>query len=428
MILDPVKNAFKIPDLRKKILYTLFIILIFEIGSVITVPFMNAETLKSMFSLTSEETLANSMFGYLNLLSGGGMQRASLFAMSVSPYINASIIIQLLTYAIPALERLQKEGEEGRKKISMITRYVSVVLGIVEAIGYFFILDNYGALETGDYNKFFVAVVIVASFTAGSAMVMWLGERINQKGIGNGISIILFVSIATQFPTFVVQIFQAAQTKLAWGVIILLIFAVMIVLIVAMNDGERRIPVQYAKKVVGRKMYGGQSTFLPLKVTMSGVLPIIFASAFVSMPSLIASFFPNSEFAKGVNTYFGHASWAYAVVYFILIIAFNFFYVSVQYNPVEMANNIQKNGGFVFGLRPGAPTADYIKRVLNKITIVGAACLAFIAIVPIFYQMGTQIQVALGGTSIIIVVGVILETLKQLESQMLMRHYKGFLD
>jgi preprotein translocase subunit SecY len=289
------------------------------------------------------------------------------------------------------------------------------------------ILKNNNALVTG-YNEFFMAAVIVASFTAGSAIVMWLGERINQKGIGNGISIILFVSIATQFPTFVMQIFAAAEQKLAWGIIILIIFAVMIVLIVAMNDGERRIPVQYAKKVVGRKMYGGQSTFLPLKVTMSGVLPIIFASAFVSMPSLIASFFPQSGFALWLNANFGYTSWAYALVYFLLIIAFNFFYVSVQYNPVEMANNIQKNGGFVFGLRPGAPTADYIKKVLNKITIVGAICLAFIAIVPIFYQMGTGIQVALGGTSIIIVVGVILETMKSLESQMLMRHYKGFLD
>ncbi len=427
MILDPVKNAFKIPDLRKKILFTLFIIFLFEVGSVITVPFMNKDALASLFSLTSADSLANSMFGYLNLLSGGGLEKASLFAMSVSPYINASIIIQLLTYAIPALERLQKEGEEGRKKIGMITRYVSVALGLIEAIGYFFILKNNNALVTG-YNEFFMAAVIVASFTAGSAIVMWLGERINQKGIGNGISIILFVSIATQFPTFVMQIFAAAEQKLAWGIIILIIFAAMIVLIVAMNDGERRIPVQYAKKVVGRKMYGGQSTFLPLKVTMSGVLPIIFASAFVSMPSLIASFFPQSGFALWLNANFGYTSWAYALVYFLLIIAFNFFYVSVQYNPVEMANNIQKNGGFVFGLRPGAPTADYIKKVLNKITIVGAICLALIAIVPIFYQMGTGIQVALGGTSIIIVVGVILETMKSLESQMLMRHYKGFLD
>ena len=428
MILDPIKNAFKIPDLRKKIFFTIFIILLFEIGSVITVPFMNKATLESLFSLTGETTLANSMFGYLNLLSGGSLEKASLLAMSVSPYINASIIIQLLTYAIPALERLQKEGEEGRKKINMITRYVTIVLGIIEAIGYFFILDNYGALETGDYNKFFVAIVIVASFTAGSAIVMWIGELINQKGIGNGISIILFISIVTRFPTFIVQVFQAAQAQLAWGIVILVIFILMIVAIVAMNDGERRIPVQYAKKVVGRKMYGGQSTFLPLKVTMSGVLPIIFASAFVSMPSLIASFFPNSGFATWLNQNFGYTSWAYALVYFILIIAFNFFYVSVQYNPVEMANNIQKNGGFVFGLRPGAPTADYIKRVLNKITIVGAICLAMIAIIPIFYQMWTGIQVALGGTSIIIVVGVILETMKSLESQMLMRHYKGFLD
>lgn len=424
MGLSSVLNAFKIEDLRKKILFTIFIIVLVRLGSVIPVPFMNAETLAQMFDATNPA--GKSLFEFMNLFSGGGLSKASLFALSISPYISASIIIQLLTIAIPRLERMQKEeGEEGRRKINFITRLSTVLLAVIEAIGYYFVLKRGNALLRSDW---FAMTVIVILFTAGACIVMWMGEKINEKGIGNGISLILFAGIAAQFPLFIYQIFAISSASVFWGAVIIVIFVFMVGFIVALNEGERRIPVQYSKKVVGRKMYGGQNTHLPLKVTMSGVLPIIFASAFVSMPSMIAEFFPGSGFYNVVSKYLGSTSIIYAVIYFLLIIAFNYFYVSVQYNPVEIANNIQKNGGFVFGIRPGAPTADYIKKVLNKITLVGALCLAVIAILPIIYQMFTGTPVAMGGTSILIIVGVILETKKQLESQMLMRHYKGFLE
>ena len=420
---EVAKNAWKIVDLRKKIVYTIFIILLFRLGSVIPVPFVSAEVMKTIFSGSE---IGGGMMGYLNTLAGGALEKASIFAMSISPYINASIIIQLLTVAIPPLERMQKEGEEGQKKIQQIVRCITIALGLIQAYGFYTILRYSNALEN---ETWFPMIVIVLSFTAGTALIMWLGEQINEKGIGNGISIILFASIVSRAPS-VIQ-FAVGQIDLGRWWLVIIFFAIaatMITAIVFMNDSERRIPVQYAKKVVGRKMYGGQSTHLPLKVTMTGVLPIIFAGSFVSMPSLIAGFFPKSDFANFIEKHFGYTSIPYGIIYFILIIAFNFFYIAIQYNPIEIANNIKKNGGFIPGIRPGKPSSDFIKKVLNKITLIGALFLACIAVLPIVFSAVSKMNIALAGTSILIVVGVILETLKQLESQMLMRHYKGFLE
>lgn len=422
-------NAWKIADLRKKILYTLFIVVIFRLGSFVPVPFLDAAALKELFNPTNTGGLGgtNSVLGFMNLMAGGALEKASIFAMSISPYINASIIMQLLTVAIPALERMQKEGDEGRKKIQQIVRYVTVVLGLIQGFGFYTLLASKGAVAD---KHWFGALVITMCFTAGTALIMWLGEQINERGIGNGISIILFFSIISRGPDLLNYVYQGI-IKLGryWLVPIVLIVAVaLVVFIIIMSNAERRIPVQYAKRVVGRKMYGGQSTHLPLKVSMTGVLPIIFASSFVLIPSTIAQFFPNSGFANWVTKYFGYTSLAYGILYFFLIIAFNYFYVAMQYNPIEMANNIKKNGGFIPGLRPGKPTSDFISKVLGKITLVGAIFLGLIAVLPILLAVFFQINIALGGTSILIIVGVVLETLKVLESQMLMRHYKGFLE
>jgi preprotein translocase subunit SecY len=335
--------------------------------------------------------------------------------------------MQLLTVAIPALERMQKEGDTGRKKIQQIVRYVTVVLGLIQGFGYYTLLASQNAVST---KNWFTALVITMCFTAGTALIMWLGEQINERGIGNGISIILFFSIVSRGPELINYIYQGIiKVGHYWLVPIVVIVAVaLVVFIIIMSNAERRIPVQYAKRVVGRKMYGGQSTHLPLKVSMTGVLPIIFASSFVLIPSTIAQFFPNSGFANWVTKYFGYTSLAYGILYFFLIIAFNYFYVAMQYNPIEMANNIKKNGGFIPGLRPGKPTSDFISKVLGKITLVGAIFLGLIAVLPILLAVIFKINIALGGTSILIIVGVVLETLKVLESQMLMRHYKGFLE
>ena len=434
-----LRSAWKITDLRHKILYTLFIILIFRIGSAITVPFVDPEVLQQA---TSSST--GTMMDYLTLLSGGGFSNASIFALSITPYINASIIIQLLTVAIPPLERMAKDGEAGRKKLGQITRYTTVGLGLLLGVAYYFMVKNsYGALvseaESG-FGLWFGAIVIVLCFTAGSALMMWLGEQINEKGIGNGISILLFAGIISRIPygaAMLWQYFYEAGIKniSAGGMkyvilvpVILILFLLMIAFIVFITNAERRIPVQYAKRVVGRKMYGGQNTYIPIKVNMSGVMPIILASAIVSLPGTIASFFPNNGFWQAVTNIFNYSSILYAVIYFVLIIAFAFFYVTIQYNPLEMSNNLRKNSGVIPGYRPGKPTVDFIKRVLNKVTLIGALCLGVIAIFPIIFGAASGMQgLALGGTSIMIVVGVALETTQQMESQMMMRHYKGFL-
>lgn len=426
-MLQTLKNAWKIVDLRKKILFTLLIIVIFRIGSHIPVPFVDVD------ALSNSATTGGDFFSYLNILTGGAMNYGALFAMSVTPYINASIIMQLLGVAIPALDRLRKEGEEGQKKLSTITRIVAMVIALLQGFGYFMMLSNSGYLNIGSswFDLIFAGIVIIACFTAGSALIMWLGEQIDNRGVGNGISIILFAGILSRAP----QAFAAL-----WSyffdyhmyipvIAIILVFFAVIVFIVFMTDGERRIPVQYAKRVVGRKMYGGQSSHIPIKVNMSGVMPIIFASSILALPSTILSFMSNTESTMyRLLSVMGYRSVFYAIVYLLLIIGFAYFYVQIQYNPIEMANNLRKNNGAIPGYRPGKPTSDFIAKILSKITLVGALFLGVIAVLPIIIGSVGGINVSLGGTSILIVVGVALDTVNQLESQMLMRHYKGFLD
>ncbi len=436
-----LRNAWKIADLRKKILYTLFIILIFRLGSAISVPYVDVAELSSKVAGN-----ANTFMSYLTLLSGGGFSNASIFALSITPYINASIIIQLLTVAIPPLERMAKDGEAGRKKLGQITRYTTVALGLMLGIAYYFMVRNkYGALaseaKTGGW-AWFAAIVIVLCFTAGSALMMWLGEQINEKGIGNGISILLFAGIISRAPTafgFLWQLFydggiRAGTVKnMILPPVILILFLAIIGFIVFMSDAERRIPVQYAKRVVGRKMYGGQNTYIPIKVNMSGVMPIILASAIISLPSIIGGFItiPSTGFWHGFFNVFSPSHPVYLILEFFLIIGFAFFYVQIQYNPLEMSNNLRKNSGAIPGYRPGKPTTDYIKRVLSKVTFIGALFLGIIAVFPGLFGLFSgqdYTGLTLGGTSIMIVVGVALETTQQMESQMMMRHYKGFLE
>ncbi|MBO4356214.1 MAG: preprotein translocase subunit SecY [Clostridia bacterium] len=426
------RNAWKIADLRKKLLYTLLIIVLFRIGAAFTVPFLDASVVGSMISSSG------SLLGFIDVLTGGSFSRATVFALSISPYITASIVIQLLTIAIPALERLSKEGEEGRKKLNSITRYSTIGLALIQAIAYYLILKRSGAVSyTIGFEGFLAGATIVLTFTAGAMLVMWLGERIDEKGIGNGISIILFAGIVSRGPSAVINLFRyfvaglnGTPKYIVFVPIVVIIFLVMITAIVIMTNAERRIPVQYAKRVVGRKMYGGQSSHIPVKVTMSGVMPIIFASSIISIPGTIGDFLSLKEgtFWFKFFALFKYTSWFYAVLYFILIIAFNYFYVAIQYNPMEMANNLQKNNGTIPGIRPGKATAQFISKVISKITLIGALFLAVIAILPIGIGAVAGMNIALGGTSIIIVVGVALDTTRELESQMMMRHYKGFLE
>lgn len=447
-----IKNAWKIADLRKKLLFTLLIIVVFRIGATIPVPFLNGEALAALMdplmNPSTQSGIGDTLLGFLNVMSGGAFGNATLFAMSITPYINASIIMQLLTVAIKPLERMAKEGEEGRKKIGTITRYVTVVLGLIQGTAFYFYLRNTNADASGNAlpgfivddpfrsgaTGVFVGIVIILTFTAGSALMMWMGEQINQFGIGNGISILLFAGIVSRLPvtlaTFV-EYFKMGGNYYIFVPVVALIFLALIWVIVFMNDAERRIPIQYAKRVVGRKMYGGQSTHMPIKVSMSGVMPIIFASSILSIPSTVQLFAGKpaaGSFWEGLLNALSPRGWLYAVLYFIFIIAFAYFYTAIQYNPIEMANNLRKNNGAIPGIRPGKPTTDYIAKILSKITLIGALFLAVIAILPIISASATNMNVSLGGTSIIILVGVALETVRQIESQMLMRHYKGFLE
>ena len=426
-------NAWKVADIRKKLLFTAFVILVFRIGSVIPVPFLN---------IVDEINVGkgNTILTYLSLMTGSAFTYGTIFAMSITPYINASIIMQLLAVAIPALERLQKEGEEGRKKIGTITRFVTIGLGLLQSLAYFFFLrangylmkDASGAAFTG-FDAVFQAVVIIAVLTAGTAVIMWLGEQITISGIGNGISIILFAGIVSRFPTLIKQLFQYLDTgRTVYKVlvpVVCVIFLLMIAYIVFMDNSERRLPIQYAKRVVGRKVYGGQNTNLPIKVAMSGVMPIIFAQSICSLPATICAFT-----GKTSGWWYDHvwssSSWIYAVIYFIMIFFFSWFYSTIQYDTVEISNNLKSNGGFIPGFRPGKPTADFIQKVINKIIVFGSVYLGIVALLPIIagnLMEGVK-NLAIGGTSVIIVVGVALETVKALEAQMLMRHYKGFLD
>lgn len=435
-------NAWKVVDLRKKILFTALIILIFRVGSAIPVPFIDIGS----EGLLETQTASASFLNYLVMMTGEAFNFGTVFAMSVSPYINASIIIQLLTVAIPALERLSKEGEEGRKKINKITRYFAVALAALQSTAYFVYLRSRDMLTTDadgfghtGFSLVFQAIVVVLVLTAGTSLVIWLGEQINEKGIGNGISMILFAGIVSRMPATARGLFDyfgRGGAYYAFVPIAIVCLLLMIAFIVWMDNAEHRIPVQYAKRVVGRKMYGGQSSHIPLKVNMSGVLPVIFAGSILSLPPTI-QMFVTPDVDSFWNTFFGWFSsehWVYAIIYFILIIFFAYFYSAIQYNPIEMASNIRKNSGAIPGIRPGKPTSDYITRVMSKITLLGALMLSVVALFPVVFGLITNAfgysmaGLSLGGTSIIIMVGVALETVRQLESQMMMRHYKGFLD
>ena len=413
-------NAWKIAELRKKIIFTLLILLIYRIGNAIPVPYINTELMAAYF----DANLSNTILGFYNTMAGNAFSQASVLALGIQPYINASIIIQLLTIAIPALERMAKEeGEEGKKKIERITRFSTVALGLLLGFGYYTIVKNSGMLAT---EGFLPALVIVLAFTAGSSVVMWMGEQITEFGIGNGISMILFANIISGFP----RTLQAMFAMKWWAALIVtVIMALLVLFIVFINDAERRIPVQYAKRVVGRKVYGGQNTNLPIKVAMSGVLPVIFAQSIASLPATICAFTGTME-GWWYENVFSNTSWIYTVCYGLLIFFFSWFYSTIQYDPVEIANNLKKNGGFIPGFRPGKPTADFIRKVINKIVVFGAVYLAIVALLPIIggNLLPSVRNLAIGGTSVIIVVGVALETVKALEAQMLMRHYKGFLD
>lgn len=433
-----IANAWKIPDLRRKIIFTILIVVFFRIGSVIPVPFLDMTALGELMQMNGAEQ-GNSALAYLNTLSGGAFSNATIFAMGVTPYINSSIIMQLLTVAIPPLERLAKEGEAGRKKIATITRYVTVGLGLVQGAAYWWYLHASGVtVYTEGFSAVYSAIVIILAFTAGTAVMMWFGEQINEKGIGNGISILLFAGIVARLPYTLNLLGQywglgfEGDSKYFFLVPLwIVVFLVVVWVITFMQDSERRIPIQYAKRVVGRKMYGGQSSHLPIKVALGGVLPIIFASSILSIPSTIQAFGvnPTSTFWQGFFKAFNTTGWLYMSLYFVLIIMFGYFYTTIQYNPVEMANNLKQNNGTVPGIRPGAPTAEFIRKILSRITLIGCLFLGFIAEFPLIYSALTGMGgMSMGGTSIIIVVGVALETAKQMESQMMMRHYKGFLD
>ena len=424
-----LRNAWKIPELRKKMIFTLFVLLIYRLGSCVPVPYVNVAALSTYFS----QQLSNTVLGLYNAMSGSAFSQATVFALGIQPYINASIIIELLTIAIPALERLAKEeGEEGRKKIQTITRYTTIGLGLLMGAAYYIMLKNYQLLtDTG----FVYGLVIVLTFTAGASFLMWMGEQINEFGIGNGISMILFAGIVSRIPSGIGNLITSLSngtTKWYTALLLLVGMFLIVILIVFITNSERRIPVQYAKRVVGRKVYGGQNSHLPIKVNMSGVLPIIFAQSIASLPATIIAFTGTSEtgFWAWMNKYvFDSKSAVYIICYFLLIIAFSYFYSTVQFNPIEVANNLKKNGGFIPGFRPGKPTSDFIQKVINKITLFGALYLSIVAIAPLIVSLFVKNNtLSIGGTSVIIVVGVALETVKAMEAQMLMRHYKGFLE
>ncbi len=443
-MIQTIRSAWKVQELRNKLLFTIFALLIFRIGSAIPVPFIDTESLKTYMASQS-----SSIFGLLNVMSGDAFAQATVFALSIQPYINSSIIVQLLTIAIPALEKMARdEGEEGKKKIAAITRYATVAIALLQAFGYYKLISYYELVADGLWPAF----VIIFAFTAGSAFLMWLGEQITEFGVGNGISIILFGGIIARGPHMVssmingVRVWASGSTSTttaslhpAFIPLILVGILLLVVFIVFITNSERRVPVQYAKRVVGRKMYGGQSSHIPIKVNMSGVMPIIFAQAIASIPATIGMFVPSAQTeGSGWNTFlkvFDSNGLIYCVVYFLLIIVFSYFYNTIQFNPVEIANNLKKNGGFVPGFRPGKPTADFLARVINRLTMFGAIYLAVVALLPaitgnIMLAFGSSAgnSLAIGGTSIIIVVGVALETVKVLEAQLMMRHYKGFLE
>ncbi len=467
-MIETIRNAWKVPELRRKLQFTIFALLIFRFGAAVPVPYIDSEMLQSYLQMQN-----GTILGFINAMSGSAFSMATVFALSIQPYINASIIIQLLTVAIPALERLSKEGgEDGKKKIASITRYTTVCIALLQGTGFYTLIRANGLLASnadGSDGGFLQGLVIVMTFTAGSAFLMWLGEQITEFGIGNGISIILFAGIVSGVPSAISTMYtgvqnwthingateaqleawagesgtytgvtlleQMEQSSLHPGVVPVIILGMLalVVFIVFISNAERRLPVQYAKRVVGRKVYGGQSTHIPMKVNMSGVMPIIFASTIASLPATIGAFagwtITSEGFGGSLMRLFDTSKAFYAIMFFILIVFFSYFYATMQFNPVEVANNLKKNGGFIPGYRPGKPTAEFIAKVLNKITLFGALYLAIIALLPILTGNLFGIStLAIGGTSVIIVVGVALETVRAMEAQMLMRHYKGFLE
>ena len=443
-MLKTLRNAWAVPELRRKLLFTALIIVLYRLGSQIPVPFVDASKLASISAYGD-----GSILDYLNILSGNAFQRATLFALSISPYITASIVMQLLTIAIPALERMSKEGEDGRRKITQITRWVTVVLGVITAYGYYTYLrasvaqGGYDLLVSSTVPRWLMAVVIVACYSAGAALIMWMGEKINEFGIGNGISVILFANIVARAPDVVSTLWKWIVVDgkfqilgLVKALVAVAIGLAVVTFVVFITNSERRLSVQYAKKVVGRKMYGGQSTNLPLKLNMAGVMPIIFANSIIALPGTIALMFGktvnNTEgFLHGFLNVFNYTSWVYIMMFIVLIVAFSYFYIAISFSPVEVANNLRSNGGFIPGLRPGKATSDYITKILNKVTLIGAVFLAIIAVAPLIVNRvaGNAVSgIAFSGSSLLIVVGVALEIVRDLEAQMTMRHYKGFLE
>ena len=428
-MIQTIRKAWGVPELRKKIVFTLLILLIFRIGNAIPVPYINTTLLGNYL-----DSMSGTVLGLYNVMSGGAFAEATVFALGVQPYINSSIIIQLLTIAIPALERLARDGgEAGKKKIASITRYATVAIALLQGFGYYMICKNYNILEQ---QGIWPALVIIVSFVAGSSFVMWLGEQVNEFGVGNGISIILFAGILSRVPNMVTMGASYIRTKgsigCLWIALLIVGMLAMVVLIVHVNEAERRIPVQYAKRQVGRKMYGGQASTLPMKVNMSGVLPIIFAQTIASLPATIWAFIGTPEegtVGRSIYNAIDTKSVLYLIFYFLMIIGFSYFYATIQFNPVEISNNLKRNGGFIPGFRPGKPTSDFIAKVLNKVTLFGAIYLGIVAICPLIAgKLLGNSGLAIGGTSVIIVVGVALETVRALESQMMMRQYKGFLE
>ena len=435
-MIETFRNAWKVPELRRKLLFTFLIIVIYRIGGTIPVPYLDPVALNDWFEGSKN---SGDFFSYLNVLSGGNFSKATLMALSVGPYINAQIIIQLLTYALPPLERLSKDGMEGRKTLNKITKYTALGIALFQGWAYYRTLMNVNGQQIVMYSghtfeRYFTEVIIIFCFVAGASLTIWLGDRINEKGIGNGVSMLLFAGIIARGPEAVLGLFELMKTgevkNMVLVPIIIVVFILMIAFIIFMNNAERRIPIQYAKRVVGRKQYGGQSTYIPIKIAMSGVLPIIFAMSFMSIPQTLKLFTGEPKagtFYAGLLKWFEYTHPFYACLYFVLIIAFNYFYVSMSYNPIEIANNLRQNNGGVPGIRPGKPTSDYLQKILGKITLVGAVFLGIIAIFPIIFTAITKMNIAMGGTSILIVVSVALETARTMESQMMMRHHSGFL-
>ncbi|HHW03515.1 MAG TPA: preprotein translocase subunit SecY [Thermoanaerobacterales bacterium] len=417
-MLEALRNAWKIPDLRKRIQFTVLMLIVFRVGAFVPVPGMDPAAVKSMIE-------KGALLGFFDIISGGAFKQFSVFAMSITPYINSSIIVQLLTIVIPKWEEMAKEGEAGRKVLAQYTRYGTVILALIQAIGL-----SIGFRTAMKHPGFLGSALVVISLTAGTAFLMWLGEQITDKGIGNGISLLIFAGIVSRLPSGAYQLYTLLKvgTTNIFTVIVFAIFALAVIVgVIAVQQAERRVPVQYAKRVVGRRVYGGQSTHIPIKVNAAGVIPVIFALSILLFPSTLAGFFPNSKIALSIANFIKPGGWLYASLYALLIVFFTYFYTAVTFNPVEVAENMKKYGGFIPGMRPGRPTAEYLNRIMTRITLVGAIFLAIIAVLPYLITGVTSLNVYFGGTALLIVIGVALETMKMIEAQMLMRHYQGFL-